>query len=38
MVVHLGAGTSAKRWPPGHWKALIARFLDDGWRVIVVGA
>ncbi len=37
LVVHLGAGTTAKRWPPGHWKVLIARYLDDGWRVIVVG-
>lgn len=37
LAVHLGAGTAAKRWPIGHWRALVARFLDDGWRVIVVG-
>ncbi|HWE35880.1 MAG TPA: glycosyltransferase family 9 protein [Isosphaeraceae bacterium] len=37
LVAHLGAGTSAKRWPPGHWRSLIDRFLDDGWRVVVVG-
>jgi ADP-heptose:LPS heptosyltransferase len=37
LAVHLGAGTSAKRWPPAHWKALIGRFLDDGWRVVIVG-
>lgn len=37
LAVHLGAGTAAKRWPVRHWKALIARFLDDGWRVVVVG-
>ena len=37
LVVHLGAGAAAKRWPPRHWRALIARFLDDGWRVIAVG-
>jgi ADP-heptose:LPS heptosyltransferase len=37
LAAHLGAGTAAKRWPPAHWKALIARFLDDGWRVIVIG-
>lgn len=37
LVAHLGAGTAAKRWPPGHWRALIDRFLGDGWRVVVVG-
>ena len=37
LAVHLGAGTAAKRWPPAHWRALIGRFLDDGWRVVVVG-
>ncbi len=37
LVVHLGAGTGAKRWPPGHWRALVSRFLADGWRVIVIG-
>ncbi|MBV8266473.1 MAG: glycosyltransferase family 9 protein [Planctomycetaceae bacterium] len=37
LAVHLGAGTAAKRWPPAHWKALIGQYLDDGWRVVVVG-
>jgi heptosyltransferase-2 len=37
LAVHLGAGNAAKRWPTRSWGALIARFLDDGWRVIVVG-
>jgi heptosyltransferase-2 len=37
LAVHVGAGTAAKRWPLRHWKVLIERFLDDGWRVIVVG-
>jgi ADP-heptose:LPS heptosyltransferase len=37
LAVHLGAGTAAKRWPPEHWQALLARFLDDGWRVVIVG-
>lgn len=37
LAVHLGAGTSAKRWPIAHWKDLVARFLADGWRVVVVG-
>jgi len=37
LAVHLGAGTSAKRWPPRHWADLVARFLADGWRVVIVG-
>jgi heptosyltransferase-2 len=37
MAVHLGAGTAAKRWPTTHWRALVARFLGDGWRIVVVG-
>jgi heptosyltransferase-2 len=38
LAVHLGAGTTAKRWPPQSWNILISRFLASGWRVIVVGA
>jgi heptosyltransferase-2 len=37
LAVHLGAGTAAKRWPPAHWRSLIQKFLNDGWRVVVVG-
>jgi ADP-heptose:LPS heptosyltransferase len=37
LAAHLGAGTAAKRWPRSHWKSLIGRFLDDGWRVVVIG-
>jgi heptosyltransferase-2 len=37
LAVHLGAGTAAKRWPPSAWKVLVARFLENGWRVVVVG-
>src|SRR5262249_47145327 len=37
LAVHIGAGTCAKRWPRRHWSSLIARFLEDGWWVIVVG-
>jgi ADP-heptose:LPS heptosyltransferase len=37
LAVHLGAGNAAKRWPTHSWRVLIARFLDDGWRVIIVG-
>ena len=37
LAVHLGAGAAAKRWPARHWRALIGRFLAEGWRVVVVG-
>jgi heptosyltransferase-2 len=37
LAVHVGAGTSAKRWPVGHWDELINMFLADGWRIILVG-
>jgi heptosyltransferase-2 len=37
VAVHLGAGNAAKRWPVASWKVLIERFLEDGWRVVVVG-
>lgn len=37
LAVHLGAGTPAKRWPARHWRELVGRYLEDGWRVIVVG-
>lgn len=37
LVAHLGAGTGAKRWPIEHWRELIGRFLEDGWRVAIVG-
>jgi heptosyltransferase-2 len=37
LAVHLGAGTLAKRWPLSHWQELIGQFLEDGWRIVVVG-
>jgi ADP-heptose:LPS heptosyltransferase len=37
LVAHLGAGTAAKRWPIAHWREVLLRFLEDGWRVVVVG-
>jgi hypothetical protein len=37
LAVHLGAGTAAKRWPARSWKVLVDRFLNSGWRVVVVG-
>lgn len=37
LAVHLGAGTAAKRWPARHWHNLIGRFLNEGWRIAIVG-
>ncbi len=37
LAVHLGAGAAAKRWPERHWRDLVGRFLEEGWRVIIVG-
>jgi heptosyltransferase-2 len=37
VAVHLGAGTTAKRWPLASWRRLIESFLTDGWRVAIVG-
>ena len=37
LAVHLGAGAAAKRWPIRHWQDLVDRFLDEGWRVVVIG-
>lgn len=37
LVVHLGAGAAAKRWPIRHWQDLVDRFLAADWRVVVVG-
>ena len=37
LAVHLGAGTQAKRWPLKHWRTLIALFLQEGWRVVIIG-
>jgi ADP-heptose:LPS heptosyltransferase len=37
LAVHPGAGTAAKRWPERHWCVLVDRYLERGWRVVVVG-
>jgi ADP-heptose:LPS heptosyltransferase len=37
LAVHLGAGNAAKRWPTRSWKALVERFIHDGWRIVVIG-
>ena len=37
LAVHMGAGNAAKRWPTRSWRALVGRFLEDGWRIVVVG-
>lgn len=38
FVMHLGAGTEAKRWPVEHWRELLGRvILEYGARVAIVG-
>ena len=37
LAIHVGAGTAAKRWPRRHWGELVGRFIEEGWRVVVVG-
>jgi lipopolysaccharide heptosyltransferase II len=38
IVMHIGAGTAAKRWPPSHWRELIGRLVvDRGARIVLVG-
>lgn len=38
VVLHVGAGTPAKRWPPEHWRELIGRILlDMNLPIVLVG-
>ena len=37
LVVHVGAGTAAKRWPLSHWNHLLGKFHKEGWRIAMVG-
>ena len=38
IVLHVGAGTPAKRWPVEHWRALVGRLVHRlGARVVLVG-
>ena len=38
IVLHVGAGTPAKRWPVEHWRALVGRLVGRlGARVVLVG-
>lgn len=38
IVIHLGAGTAAKRWPVAHWRELVGRLIVElGPQIILVG-
>ncbi len=38
FVLHIGAGTQAKRWPVAHWRELVCRLIvDHGARIVLVG-
>lgn len=39
VVVHVGAGTAAKRWSPDHWQELLGRLIVElDARVVLVGS
>lgn len=39
IVLHVGAGTSAKRWPAEHWRSLLGRLSRTlGARIVLVGS
>ncbi|HVX12000.1 MAG TPA: glycosyltransferase family 9 protein [Pirellulales bacterium] len=38
VVIHVGAGTTAKRWPTPHWRELIGRLIVDfGPQIVLIG-
>jgi heptosyltransferase-2 len=38
IVLHIGAGTPAKRWPVEHWRELLGRLLLEGdYQIALVG-
>lgn len=38
IVLHIGAGTPAKRWPVEHWRELLGRLILDGdYQIALVG-
>ena len=39
IVIHIGAGTAAKRWPDTHWRELIGQLiLEFGPQIVLVGS
>lgn len=38
LAVHPGAADPRRRWPTEHFAHLVAAAVEDGWRVVVVGA
>lgn len=36
VVLHLGAGTAAKRWPLEHWRTLVTRLLSQSSAALVL--
>jgi ADP-heptose:LPS heptosyltransferase len=37
-VVHPGAASAARRWPPGRWSAVVRAEAADGRRVLITGS
>ena len=39
VVLHVGGGSPAKRWPPAHWQELMGRLLVEyGARIVLIGS
>lgn len=39
VVLHIGGGSQAKRWPAAHWQELLARILVEyGARIVLIGS
>lgn len=38
VLVHPNVGVPNRTWPQQYWEALIARFVDDGWSVVLIGS
>jgi ADP-heptose:LPS heptosyltransferase len=38
VLIHPNSGVANRTWPAAAWEALIERFLDDGWSVVLIGS
>jgi ADP-heptose:LPS heptosyltransferase len=37
VLIHPGASTPGKRWPPERWGSVVDALVGDGWPVVLVG-
>ncbi|HEF0025212.1 TPA: hypothetical protein R8G79_004209 [Citrobacter amalonaticus] len=38
VLIHPNEGVPNRTWPQASWEALIERFVQDGWSVVLIGA